>query len=422
MTRRVIVLEDDESLRLVITKALSRAGFHVRATASPDTAIAYLARNEGDALVADVLLGNENFLERLDDVRRIRPDAPVIVISAQTTAATAIGANLAGAFEYLPKPFDINELVASLGAAFDGLSIAPKPKPDLADGLIGRSPAMQAAFKGIGRLARSQAPVLITGPDGSGKAAAGRMLHRQGRSSAPLVEAGPQRFAAEAAELWAAARGGTLLLRRAEDWSSTSQDFIRERLEGEAALPFRLVATAGVEVEKRLPGPLFELLAVGRIEMPPLECRGSDRVMLFKAFLNEENPDLSLSPAAADFINAQPWPGEVQQLKRVARHIGAQTAKTIVDVSDVRAALPRPQSDEAEALVEDAARRYFAQASMRQGNDAVAETAQAALERGLIRAALSKARGVRLEAARMLGMNRNTFARKLSALDQADED
>jgi two-component system nitrogen regulation response regulator GlnG len=109
MTERVIVLEDDESLRLVMTKALSRAGFQVRATASPETAITQLARREGDALVADVLLGNENFLDRLDEVARVRPDAPVIVISAQTTAATAIGANLRGAYEYLPKPFVIND-------------------------------------------------------------------------------------------------------------------------------------------------------------------------------------------------------------------------------------------------------------------------------------------------------------------------
>lgn len=421
MSQRVIILEDDESLRLVMTKALSRAGFQVRATASPETAIRHLARREGDALVADVLLGNENFLERLEEVSRVRPDAPVIVISAQTTAATAIGANLGGAYEYLPKPFDINELISSLRAALEQTDSPERASVTFSAGLIGRSGAMQAAFKAIGRLARSQVPVLITGPEGSGRATAGRTLHRQGGSSGPLVEAGPQRFAAEGAELWASARGGSVLLRRAEAWSAASQSFIQEKLEAETPDRVRVIVTATSSLLDRLSPPVLDLLAVGRIDMPPVFQRGEDRALLFEAFLKAENDSLRLGADAADYINAQVWPGEVLQIKRVARHIAAHTAKAVVDRGDVEAALPLLASDNADALIEDAAARFFAQKSG-QGEGGVADSAQAALERGLIRAALSRAEGVRLEAAKMLGMNRNTFARKLSLLDRGDED
>jgi len=112
MAHRVLILEDDESLRLVIAKALSRAGFEVRATASVDAALERLSRREADVLLADVLLGRENFLDRLEEVKRVRPDAPIIVMSAQTTARTAIEAGKAGVYEYLPKPFDLNDMVA----------------------------------------------------------------------------------------------------------------------------------------------------------------------------------------------------------------------------------------------------------------------------------------------------------------------
>jgi len=108
--RRILVLEDDETLRLVISRALTRAGFDVRATASPSSAIERMARRDADLLVADVLLGDENFLDRLEELQHVRPDAPVLVISAQTTAATAIQAVRGGAYEYWPKPFDLDEI------------------------------------------------------------------------------------------------------------------------------------------------------------------------------------------------------------------------------------------------------------------------------------------------------------------------
>ena len=142
MAHRVLILEDDESLRLVIAKALSRAGFEVRATASADAALERLVRREVDVLLADVLLGRESFLDRLDEVTRVRPDIPVIIMSAQTTARTAIEAGKAGVFEYLPKPFDLNDMVAVVKRSLEGTASAGAPvaPPDSAGWSVGLRP------------------------------------------------------------------------------------------------------------------------------------------------------------------------------------------------------------------------------------------------------------------------------------------
>lgn len=422
MKRRVMVLEDDESLRLVITKALSRAGFEVRATASPDTAIDRMARQEADALVADVLLGRENFLERLNEVTQVRPHAPVIIMSAQTTVATALGANKGGAYEYLPKPFDINVLTETLNRALEGFASKVSVKhTDYGERLLGRSPAMQTAFRAMARLAQSNAPVLIIGPDGSGRATAGRLIHLQARAGGALIEAGPQQFADQAAELWTRAHGGGLLLRRAEDWAPGSQAFVREKLERDAPPDVRLIVTASQTVAEHLPAALLDLIGVGRIVLPPLHHRGDDRALLFEAFLQAADPGFELTSDGADYVNAQLWPGEVLQLKRAARHIAAQGARGAVGPEAIAEAMAGPGAHDPDHELETAAARFFAAASAC-GEENVAGRAQLLLERGLVRAALEASGGVRQEAARRLGMNRNTFARKLDQLKVDNED
>ncbi len=422
MKRRVIVLEDDESLRLVITKALSRAGFEVRATASPDTAIDRMARKEADALVADVLLGRENFLERLSEVTQLRPDAPVIIMSAQTTVATALDANRGGAFEYLPKPFDINVLTETVERALHGKTQV-RAKASVADnaGLVGQSSAMQATFKAIGKLAQSRVPVLIVGPDGVGRASTARLIHRQADNGGPLVEAGPQAFDAASDALWAQAAGGTLLLRRIEAWSDKAQAFVREALEMETPSSPRVMTTASPRVGELLPMALLDLLAVGRIEVPPLFQRGHDRSLLFETFLKAADSQYQLGKAGAEFVDSQAWPGEVLQLKRTAEHIAAQGHPGEVTPDAIKAAMSGPQDHDPDEVLERAGIRYFA-ASEIADSEGLAARAQIQLERGLIKAALEASGGVRQEAARRLGMNRNTFARKLDqyGLDGAD--
>ena len=418
MGRRVLVLEDDESLRLVISKALSRAGFEVRSTASPDTALDRMASREADALVADVLLGRENFLDRIEELARLRPDAPVVVMSAQTTAATAIGAVKSGAFEYLPKPFDLNDLVAILNRALENKG-QPPARSEIYPDLIGRSAAMQDAFRTIGRLAARRDPVLVTGPEGSGRAAAGRVIHRDSGATGPLVEAGPERLDADGFTLFEAAAEGTLLLRRAESWSDRSRRIVQEVLETGFAPRVRLVATADANALGSLSRSLLERLAIGLIEMPPVRVRGEDRGLLFRHFLEEAGQGAyTLSEGGSRFVNSQVWEGEVAQLRRIARRIAAQCPKGLVGAEEVRSALDTGRGSDPKQALMDAAARFFA-AQEASGSDDIGAEASLTLEAGLIAAALEASGGVRQEAAGRLGMNRNTFARKLDALLEA---
>ncbi|MCC5997332.1 MAG: sigma-54-dependent Fis family transcriptional regulator [Oceanicaulis sp.] len=416
MTRRVLVLEDDDSLRFVISKALSRAGFDVRATASPDVAVERMIRKEADALVADVLLGRENFLERLEELARLRPDAPVVVMSAQTTAATALGAARHGAYEYLPKPFNLEDLVAILDRALKTSGATTTPRSEKTDGLIGRSPAMQDAFQALARLARVRTPVLITGPEGSGRAAAGRWLHRQAGGAGTLVEAGPDRARREGLALLSAASGGSVLLRRAEHWTRETADWVLEVLENPGEGAPRLIVTAAPDVRTHLPGILVERLSAGFVSLPPVRERGDDRARLFAWFLERGGEGgWSLSPAGAAFVNAQSWEGEVLQIERTAARIRAQGVRGEVGPDAIARAMTGPEPPGAREALEDAAVRYLADA-LAAGEAEPARAMLECAERAVLRAALEAAGGVRQDAARRLGMNRNTLARRLTAL------
>lgn len=422
MSKRILVLEDDESLRLVISKALSRAGFEVRSTATPQTAIDRMAAGDADALVADVLLGRENFLDRLDEVSRVRPDAPVVIMSAQTTANTAISAAKQGAFDYLPKPFDLNDLVEVLNRALDLKKQPRSIRGQGYAGLIGRSTAMQSAFRTLGRLSQNRHPVLFVGPEGSGRAAAARVLHKESNRDGELVELGPQAVLESAAKHLASGASTTVLLRRAEAWSLKAQNLILEFLEQDTDNGPRLMVTANTNVREALSDHLLDRLAIGLVEIPPVRQRGEDRALLFEYFLTQgTGADFQLNDSARDFINAQGWPGEVQQLRRTAQRIQAQGMRGPVGVQDVETAMSSPRPIEPHTQLSDAAARFF---SVLNGHDAhdIADQAQSALDAGLIRAALETANGVRQEAAKLLGMNRNTFAKRLSNLENTSQD
>lgn len=425
MSSRILVLEDDESLRLVITKALSRAGYEVRATASPDTAIDRFLAREADVLVADVLLGQESFLDRLKAVRSARPDGPVILISAQTTAATALAAEQGGAFDYLPKPFDLDDLVSAVGRALGRAERAPRERRSGGDGgtgLGGRSPAMQGVFRDLARLAGVDAPVLIAGPEGSGRASVAQALHRTGaRAHGPLVTAGALQVEREAEALFERAQGGAVLVRRAERLSPAAQARLLEAIEAAGEGAPRLLVTANPGVRGTLDPALYEAIAVGFIAIPPLRERAGDVVLLFRQHLAAAGAEgRTLEPEASALLERYPWPGEVRELVRVAGRIAAQGGRRPVSAAMIRDALAAPsEGAEADAL-QVAAARFAAGRIAAGGNDA-AEAAQALLDRGLIEAALAAAGGVRQEAARLLGLNRNTLARRIEALGLDDQ-
>ena len=421
MAHRVLILEDDESLRLVIAKALSRAGFEVRATASADAALERLVRREVDVLLADVLLGRESFLDRLDEVSRVRPDIPVIIMSAQTTARTAIEAGKAGVFEYLPKPFDLNDMVAVIKRSLE--DVAPSSGPASTQGfggLVGRSPAMQEAFRSLGRLARTMSPVLFTGPEGSGRTHCARVLVSESGVVGPVIEAGPARMRREGAALLEAAAGGALILRRADAWDEESQDWVLEALETPRGDTPRILATATADIARHLQPALLSHLAVGRVQLPPLRERGEDRALLFAHFLAEQTPAREMDETVRQYINNQVWAGEVLELKRVALHLSMQGARGPLRTDEIEAAIHEFTGRDAGADLTEAAARFFGECMAQDVSD-IAEKAQLAVDRGLFSAALDSTNGVRQDAAKLLGLNRNTLTRRLAALD-AEQD
>lgn len=408
MKARILVLEDDESLRLVITKALARAGHDVRATASAQSAIERMLKGEADLLVADVVLGQENFLDRIDEITRTRPDAPIIVISAQTTAATAIDAARGGARRYLPKPFDLDELTGAVGEILAGHA-APAPRRKRDDGgfagLIGRSPAMQHVFQSIGSLTRTRVPVLITGPEGSGRATAARALNRA-RGESALLEAGPARLASEGLRLFDS-EPRAVLLRRAERWSEPAQDAVLEYLE---ARPDALVyATGTPDAREHLAAPLFHRLAASEIAIPPLRERAGDARLIFENVLAARGAAGILDAETAALVERWPWPGEVLELERVAGQI-ALDARPTPDRLRTLLAHNRVAGPGLAAAVEQAAAERFAKA------EPAGPAVQDAVDAALIRAALAQSGGVRRDAATLLGWNRNTLARRIEAL------
>ena len=432
MTARVLVLEDDDSLRLVVSRALSRDGHEVRATASIDTAIEKMIRRDADVLVADVVLGQQSFLERFAELRRARPDAPVIVMSAQTTAATAIEAAQGGAFEYLPKPFDLKDLSDCVTRALSGgRRTGAQPPPDRRfAGLVGRSPAMQGAFQALGRLAGTRDPVVLFGAEGSGRASAARTLHRARHGGAVgLIEAGPARLEREGLAVFDAASGAGLLLRRAEQWSQATQDCVLEALETTGdQLADRLYVTVRPDGLARLSPALANRLAIGQVILPRLRDRAGDVRLLFEQVLQQRGAvSLELTARAWIILERHGWPGEVLELERVAARLANLGPGRTVGEAEVRAAIAPVASDHdrdgegASARLDEAASDFAAEA-LAAGREDFARTAQDAVEAALIRATLRATGGVRLEAARRLGLNRNTLARRITALGLDRED
>ncbi|PWE17196.1 hypothetical protein DDZ18_05745 [Marinicauda salina] len=424
MSRRIQLLEDDDSLRLVISRALSRAGYEVRATASPDAAIDRMARGDADLLIADVLLGRENFLERLQEVRAARPNAPVIVISAQTTAATAIRAEQGGAVEYLPKPFDLEDLAAAVERALGTAGETKRSGADPFAMLAGRSPAMQEAFRAIARLAPRREPVVFSGPDGSGRAAAARALYAASERDGMLREAGPAALDDDFAGVFEGlGADDAVLLRRAEAWTPKTQARLLERLEASGAGP-RILATVSPDAGRVVRPDLMDRLGVGHVDLPPLHERGDDVLLLFRRFFEAgAGRPPELEAAAERYLRSRVWPGEVRELERAARRLAAQGGPGAVTLEAVKAAIATPGEAAADEAIETAAMRYAANLLEADETD-IAEHVRAAAERGMIRAALAATGGVRREAADRLGLNRNTLARRIAALglDEESED
>ncbi|MDR3522440.1 MAG: nitrogen regulation protein NR(I) [Acidocella sp.] len=467
----ILIADDDRSIRTVLTQALGRSGYQVRATASAATLWRWVEDGEGDLVITDVIMPDENGLDLVPRIRRIRPELPVIVMSAQSTLTTAVQAAQRGAFDYLPKPFDLADLLAVVDRAIkqplqNAAAVEAPKNPDEALPLIGRSPAMQEIYRVIARLTTTDLTVMVNGESGAGKELVARALHDYGRRRAgpfvainmaaiprELIESelfGHERGAFTGATnrhvgRFEQANGGTLFLDEIGDMPPEAQTrLLRVLQEGEFTTvggrqPIRanarIVAATHRDLRALIRGgqfreDLFYRLNVVPIRLPPLRERADDIPVLAQHFLNkaaaEGLPVKTLDQGAMAMLSAYRWPGNVRELENLIRRLAALVPQSVIteailapelaDYVTVEEAAAPARGDEADnmaTVVERHVNRLLA-AIRESGEEGVLyERALAELERPLIRMTLAETRGNQIRAAALLGLNRNTLRKKI---------
>jgi two-component system nitrogen regulation response regulator GlnG len=446
------LVDDDASLRFVMARALERAGLRVRAFASAEECRAALRRERPAVLITDVRMQGEDGMALTRHVRALDDAPPVIVMTAHTDFDSAVTAYEAGAFEYLPKPFDIDELVELTRRAAQPVATAAKPAPrEAVPALLGEAPAMQEVFRAIGRLARSSVTVLVTGESGTGKELVARALHRHSpRAAKPFVALNTAAVPTELLESelfghergaftgataqrrgrFEQADGGTLFLDEIGDMPMALQTrLLRVLAEGEfyrvggvdaVRVDVRIVAATHQDLERRVRAgtfreDLYHRLNVVRIRVPALRERKRDVPVLLAHFLAETAIELGtdakrLAPEALDALAGYDWPGNVRELRNLCRRLTALAPSAEVRRNDLPAELFGGEPADADWSTKLAA---WARGELEAGRSAVGTRAQEVLERTLIDVALEKSAGKRIEAAQLLGWGRNTLTRKL---------
>jgi two-component system nitrogen regulation response regulator GlnG len=460
----VWLVDDDASIRWVLEKALRQGGMSPTAFDHADTALAALRRDRPDVLITDVRMPGRSGLELLTEIRGSQPELPVIVMTAHSDLDSAVAAYQGGAFEYLPKPFDIDQAVdlvrraAQQRVRVEETSSEARRIPEM----LGQAPAMQEVFRAIGRLSRSSMTVLITGESGTGKELVARALHRHSpRASKSFIALNTSAFTADLLESelfghekgsftgadqlrrgrFEQADGGTLFLDEIGDMSPQLQTrLLRVLAEGEfyrvggqipVRVDVRVIAATHQELEDRVKENLFRedllhRLNVIRIEVPPLRSRREDIPELLIHYLSTAAVELgvepkTLTPEAAAALSNFDWPGNVRQLVNACRRLTVTAPGREIKAEDIPPDLGGSPSPA--ALQDEWTRQLtsWAEKRLAAGETPLLDDAMPEFERTLIRAALRKAEGGRQEAARLLGWGRNTLTRKLKELTMDDE-
>jgi two-component system, NtrC family, nitrogen regulation response regulator GlnG len=464
---RVWLVDDDASIRWVLERALRNDGMAPRAFEAAEPALDALRRDTPDVLITDIRMPGASGLELLRRIRDARPALPVIVMTAHSDLGSAVSAYEGGAFEYLPKPFDIDQAVALVRRAANGALTAAADTagtPRIPE-LLGRAPAMQQVFRAIGRLARSSVTVLITGESGTGKELVARALHEHSpRAARPFIALNTAAIPTDLleSELFGHERGaftgadaqrrgrfeqadsGTLFLDEIGDMSLPLQTrLLRVLAEGEfyrvggqtpIRVDVRVIAATHQDLEERVGRGLFRedlyhRLNVIRIELPPLRARGLDipdlltHYMLIAAHELGVEPK-TLAPDALARLAVHDWPGNVRELVNLCRRLSVLAPGSEVHLADLppellgSAASLEREADWAHVLTTWAERHALL------GESPLLDAALPQFERVLIRVALKRTQGHRQEAAKLLGWGRNTLTRKLKELGMngAEED
>ena len=475
----VLIADDDRSIRTVLTQALGRNGYQVRSTSNAATLWRWVEDGEGDLVITDVVMPDENGLDLIPRIKRIRPELRIIVMSAQSTLMTAVKATQRGAFEYLPKPFDLKDLLSviarALAAPAPEIPASPVPDADEKLPLIGASPAMQEIYRTIARLTTADLTVMINGESGTGKELVARALHDYGRrrggpfvainmAAIPreLIESelfGHERGAFTGATnrnqgRFEQANGGTLFLDEIGDMPQEAQTrLLRVLQEGEfTSVGGRTPIKANVRIiaathrdlraairQGQFREDLFYRLAVVPIRLPPLRERTEDIQDLARHFLDRARADglpaKSLDQGAVEALRAHRWPGNVRELENLMRRLAALWPDEVITEEAIRPELVEPSTSSSfvaepgsngaepnapeplSRAVERHIRAFLAAYRDSDGASDIYEQVLAEVERPLIQMTLAATRGNQIKAALMLGLNRNTLRKKIRDLD-----
>jgi two-component system nitrogen regulation response regulator GlnG len=471
MTSTILVADDDRAIRMVLNQALIRLGHDVRMTGNAATLWRWVADGEGDLVITDVIMPDENGLDLIPRIKKLRPELRIIVMSAQNTLLTAVKATERGAFEYLPKPFDLRELVSVVERA---LTAPPEVPASLAEDdvedqlpLIGRSPAMQEIYRVLARLMGTDLTVTIMGESGTGKELVARALHNYGkRRSGPFVAINMAAIPRELIESelfghekgaftgatargvgrFEQAQGGTLFLDEIGDMPIEAQTrLLRVLQEGEftavgGRVPIRadvrIVAATHHDLRQLIRQGLFRedlfyRLNVAPIRLPPLRERTSDIPALVRHFaaqaVREGLPTKRLDDAAMERLRTYRWPGNVRELENLVRRLAALYSQEMIGVGVIEgelgetptAADPTPTSpgEGLSAAVERHIKGYFAAHKGELPAAGLYDRVLREIERPLIVLTLGATRGNQIRAAHLLGLNRNTLRKKIRELD-----
>jgi two-component system nitrogen regulation response regulator GlnG len=446
MDGTVLVADDDRTIRTVLTQALTRAGCKVHATSSLTTLMRWVAEGKGDVVISDVVMPDGNGLEMLPKIQQDRPDLPVIVISAQNTIMTAIQAAEAEAYDYLPKPFDLPDLMKRTAKALDNRKRAPvRDEPvvgaDAPDELplVGKTPAMQALYRLVARVMNTDLPVLVTGESGTGKSLIAKAIHDfSDRRNLPFVTVTASDLAdlEGPARVLARVRGGTLLIDEIGDIGDEVQARIVRMMDVPGDHAPRFMATSQYDPGSLMDGDkvrqdLFYRLSGASIAVPGLRERVEDILLLTEHFLaraeREGAPKRWLSADAAELFRVYSWPGNVRQLENAVRRLSLTSRAEEITRAEVEAVLGnQPETgpvlrgcdnEKLGASVERHLRRYFDLHGTMLPPPGLHGRIVREVEAPLIEIALEATGGNQAKCADLLGINRNTLRKKINELD-----
>jgi len=462
----IFVIDDDRSIRWVLEKALRQADMEVTSFDSASGVMEALDRDPPDAIITDVRMPGMNGLVLLDNIHGQHPGIPVIIMTAHSDLDSAVSAYQGGAFEYMPKPFDVDEAVDLVQRAIDQHRRQAVQQPETESKpteIIGEAPAMQEVFRAIGRLSRSNITVLINGESGTGKELVARALHRHSpRSDKPFIALntaaiprdlleselfGHERGAFTGATAarrgrFEQADGGTLFLDEIGDMPPECQTrLLRVLADGEfyrvggqtpIQVDVRIIAATHQNLEERVKAglfreDLFHRLNVIRIHLPSLRERREDIATLTRHFLLQAAQELDmepkvLRPEVGEYLSRLDWPGNVRQLENTCRWLTVMASGREIHIDDLPPELktqmaPATGSDSWEETL-----RHWAERRLFSGESGLLNTATPAFERVMIETALKQTGGRRQDAARLLGWGRNTLTRKIKELGMGEEE